>query len=75
MKRRITYAFVAVYTGREFGGGRAHYHSPVGPGGGEGLGLSRRLELFSYVLEKVRKDYVDGKKADPTRNWSSARSR
>src|SRR5882762_3019020 len=58
MKRRVMYGtVVAVLTINLLIGARVYYTAQVK----EKDSAYPSLELFSYVLEKVRKDYVDGK--------------
>ena len=60
MKRRITYGLVAfVLAANLVVGGRLYFRSAQAS---EKDSAYPSLELFTYVLEKVRKDYVDGKK-------------
>ena len=58
MKRRVIYgAVAAVLVFNLFLGARIYVHSAQAA---EKDSAYPSLELFSYVLEKVRKDYVDG---------------
>src|SRR5579872_3598559 len=60
MKRRFVYALVAVLlTANLMVGARIYVRSAHAA---EKDSAYPSLELFSYVMEKVRKDYVDGKK-------------
>src|SRR5882757_1052147 len=60
MKRRVIYGAVTVALGLNlFIGARVYLSSAHGA---EKDSAYPSLELFSYVLEKVRKDYVDGQK-------------
>src|SRR5580704_17044221 len=61
MKRRILYgALAALLMANLLVGGRIYYFRSAHAAEKDSAYPS--LELFSYVLEKVRKDYVDGKK-------------
>src|SRR6267154_6740803 len=60
MKRRIIYGLIAVLLAANLGvGARIYFRSAQAA---EKDSAYPSLELFSYVMEKVRKDYVDGKK-------------
>ncbi|HWF19461.1 MAG TPA: S41 family peptidase [Verrucomicrobiae bacterium] len=59
MKRRFVYALIGVLLAANLTiGGRIYFRSAQAA---EKDSAYPSLELFSYVLEKVRKDYVDGK--------------
>jgi carboxyl-terminal processing protease len=59
MKRRLVYVLIAVLLASNLiVGGRIYFRSAQAA---EKDSAYPSLELFSYVLEKVRKDYVDGK--------------
>src|SRR6267378_3380692 len=60
MKRRLIYGMVAVALGANLLIGARIYLSSAH--GAEKDSAYPSLELFSYVMEKVRKDYVDGQK-------------
>ncbi|MDB6124442.1 MAG: Carboxyl-terminal protease [Pedosphaera sp.] len=60
MKRRIIYGLLAILlTANVVVGARVYFRSAQAA---EKDSAYPSLELFSYVMEKVRKDYVDGKK-------------
>src|ERR1700756_5097101 len=61
MKKRIVYgALIVLLVAVELMGARIYYFRTAHAAEKDSAYPS--LELFSYVLEKVRKDYVDGKK-------------
>ena len=60
MKRRLIYGFLAVVLTVNLVIGARIFLSTAQ--GAEKDSPYPSLELFSYVLEKVRKDYVDGQK-------------
>src|SRR5712675_1202250 len=60
MKRRLIYGMVVVALGANLLIGARIYLSSAR--GAEKDSAYPSLELFSYVMEKVRKDYVDGQK-------------
>src|SRR5437588_8081432 len=60
MRRRIIYGLIVVLLAANLGvGARIYLNSAQAA---EKDSAYPSLELFSYVLEKVRKDYVDGRK-------------
>jgi carboxyl-terminal processing protease len=60
MKKRLVYSLIVVLlAGNLLVGGRIYFRSAQAA---EKDSAYSSLELFSYVLEKVRHDYVDGKK-------------
>lgn len=58
MKRRLTYGIVLVVLGVNLAIGARAYRQTAQAAEKDSVYSS--MELFSYVLEKVRKDYVDG---------------
>ena len=63
MKKRFLYGgLIVLLAAVEIMGARIYYFRSAHAAEKDSAYPS--LELFSYVLEKVRKDYVDGKKAD-----------
>src|SRR5712671_3811829 len=60
MKRRVIYGVVAAALGINLVVGALLYHNSARAAEKDSAYPS--LELFSYVMEKVRKDYVDGRK-------------
>ena len=58
MKRRLIYGLVVVVLAINVGIGASIYRSVAGSGSEDSPYDS--LELFSFVLERVRRDYVDG---------------
>src|SRR5204863_9108421 len=60
MKRRVIYGVVVAALGINLLVGALLYHNSAKAGEKDSAYPS--LELFSYVMEKVRKDYVDGQK-------------
>lgn len=62
MKRRVIYGLVIVALGLNFVIGACVYFTSAHAQAAEKDAAYSNIELFSFVMEKVRKDYVDGQR-------------